>query len=262
MYLIRNNHEGIVTRETFNAVQTELARRNAGVSPSKKTAPTGKSCYASKYALSERLVCGECGTLYRRCTWSRNGQKKVVWRCVSRLDYGTKYCKESPSMEERPLQLAIMAAINSAMSPKEELVQQITDALIQEVITVPDSSFTLGEIKRRLGALEAEFGELLDQAQNGNPEEYMSRFQAIKDEMTSLKEQREKISDQLRKNLQAQEHIRKARMALDQANQHMTEWNEETIRQLVHTVKVISSDQIRVHLYDGVEIEQEIIKYE
>lgn len=22
---------------------------------------------ASKYALSERLICGECGTLYRRC---------------------------------------------------------------------------------------------------------------------------------------------------------------------------------------------------
>ncbi len=260
MYLIRNNHEGIVTRETFNAVQTELARRNAGVSPSKKTAPTGKSCYASKYALSERLVCGECGTLYRRCTWNRNNQKKVVWRCVSRLDYGTKYCKESPSMEEQYLQQAIMAAINSAMSPKEELVQQITDALIHEVITVPDSSFTLGEIKRRLEELEAEFGELLDRAQDGNPEEYMHRFQAIKDEMTSLKEQREKISDQLRKNLQAQEHIRKARMALDQANHHMTEWREETIRQLVHTVKVISADRIRVYLYDGAEIDQEIIK--
>lgn len=77
MYLVQNHHEGIVSRETFDAVQTEMARRNAGRSPSKKNAPTGMVSYASKYALSERLVCGECGTLYRRCTWTRNGQKRV-----------------------------------------------------------------------------------------------------------------------------------------------------------------------------------------
>lgn len=64
MYLVQNHHEGIVSRETFDAVQTEMARRSAGKSPSKKNAPTGMASYSSKYALSERLVCGECGTLY------------------------------------------------------------------------------------------------------------------------------------------------------------------------------------------------------
>ena len=68
MYLVQNHHEGIVERKTFDAVQAEMARRSAGKSPSKKNAPTGMTSYASKYALSERLVCGECGTLYRRCT--------------------------------------------------------------------------------------------------------------------------------------------------------------------------------------------------
>ena len=44
------------------------------------------------YALSERVFCGECGTRYRRCTWVNNGKKHIVWRCVSRIDYGKKYC--------------------------------------------------------------------------------------------------------------------------------------------------------------------------
>ena len=35
MYLVQNHHEGIVDRKTFDAVQTEMARRNAGKSPSK-----------------------------------------------------------------------------------------------------------------------------------------------------------------------------------------------------------------------------------
>ena len=28
----------------------------------------------------------------------RNGKTKIVWRCVNRLDYGTSYCHDSPSM--------------------------------------------------------------------------------------------------------------------------------------------------------------------
>ena len=79
MYLVQNHHEGIVERKTFDAVQAEMARRSAGKSPSKKNAPTGMTSYASKYALSERLVCGECGTLYRRCTWSKQGRNHQHW---------------------------------------------------------------------------------------------------------------------------------------------------------------------------------------
>ena len=70
MYLVQNDHEGIVDRETYDAVQAEMARRKAARSPSKKNSSTGLTSYTSKYALSERLICGECGTLYRRCVWT------------------------------------------------------------------------------------------------------------------------------------------------------------------------------------------------
>ena len=51
MYLIENHHEGMVSREKYDAVQAEMARRNAAKSPS-KNAVTGMASYASKYALS------------------------------------------------------------------------------------------------------------------------------------------------------------------------------------------------------------------
>ena len=84
MYLVQNHHEGIVERKTFDAVQAEMARRSAGKSPSKKNAPTGMTSYASKYALSARLVCGECRTLYRPRTRSQPGRKRIGGRCVRR----------------------------------------------------------------------------------------------------------------------------------------------------------------------------------
>ena len=256
MYLIQNNHPAIVSREVYQAVQAEKARRSATASPSTKTSSTGRTCYASKFALSERLVCGECGTLYRRCTWKRNGKTRIVWRCVSRLDYGTKYCHQSPTMDEEPLQRAIMAAISSVMAPKEKINGLITDAALEETGKLPNSAMTLGDINRRLEKLEAEFDTLFNQS--GSIDKNTIRFSQIANEMASLKEQREKISAQLRNNEAAQEHVHTIAAVLDQEDHHIHKWDEEMIRQLVHTVKVISTDHIRVYLNDGTEIDQTV----
>lgn len=256
MYLIQNNHPAIVSREVYQAVQAEKARRSATASPSTKTSSTGRTCYASKFALSERLVCGECGTQYRRCTWKRNGKTRIVWRCVSRLDYGTKYCHQSPTMDEEPLQRAIMAAISSVMAPKEKVNGLITDAALEETGKLPNSAMTLGDINRRLEKLEAEFDTLFNQS--GGIDKNTVRFREIANEMSALKEQREKISAQLRNNEAAQEHVHTIAAVLDQEDHHLTEWDEEMIRQLVHTVKVISTDHIRVYLNDGTEIDQTV----
>ena len=79
------------------------------------------SRYSGKYALSGLLFCGECGTAYRRVVWTQHGEKRAVWRCSSRLDYGKKYCKESPTLDEAPLQQAVLAAVNASMSGRKVL---------------------------------------------------------------------------------------------------------------------------------------------
>ena len=204
-------------------------------------------------------MCGECGTLYRRCTWARNGKKKVVWRCVSRLDYGTRFCHESPSIEEAELQATIMAAINSIMSSKDILVEQINDSVMQELVDLPDATEKMEEIKQRIQELEEEFHLLLQDEESLDV--HTARFKEISEEIAALKVQREELAHQLRSNIQVFNRLQNSTSALDQANHHMTEWSEETIRQLVHTVKVISANRIIVYLYDGVEINQEIIKH-
>ena len=103
MYLTRDHHEGIVSRDTFHAAKAEFARRNAGHAPSQKQAPTGRSCYSAKYALTGRLVCGECGTLYRRCVWSNAHDLKQrpaqMWR--STLGYMSGLGLKAARLERR-----------------------------------------------------------------------------------------------------------------------------------------------------------------
>ena len=44
-----------------------------------------------------------------------------MWRCVSRLDYGKKFCTQSPTLDEEPLQQAILAAVNAVMLDRDTL---------------------------------------------------------------------------------------------------------------------------------------------
>ena len=260
MYLVQNHHEGIVERKTFDAVQAEMARRSAGKSPSKKNAPTGMTSYASKYALSERLVCGECGTLYRRCTWSKQGRKRIVWRCVSRLDYGTKYCHNSPTLDEEPLQKAILAAINSVMSQKSRLIRQITSAMEMELAPVPGESMSFADIERRLGELNDQTRELVaESARAEDATACTAQLRAVMNEAAVLKEKRAFIEEQRQSNAQALRRIEDAAAAMAQASTHISEWDEALIRQLVDTVKVNSAEKITVFLRGGVQVEQDMI---
>lgn len=258
MYLVRDNHPAIVSRNTYNAAQAELTRRNALKSPSPKQAPTGRSCYTSKYALSERLVCGECGTLYRRCSWQKNGKKKIVWRCISRLDYGKKYCHNSPTLEEGPLQQAILTAVNSVMPSKETMVAQITDAMVEETLCLPGNQMTLGEIKQRIQELQDAFSAMLQKAAEDPGEDYTEQFRANTEELAALKKQRDGLEASLREKGNAYDRIQVTKDLMDGLSPHLTQWDENWIRQLVHTVKVISANHIQVCLMSGTVIEQEV----
>ena len=254
---IENHHEGIVSREKYDAVQAEMARRNAAKSPS-KNAVTGMASYASKYALSERLVCGECGTLYRRCTWTRNGEKRVVWRCVSRLDYGKKYCHNSPTLDEAPLQQAILAVLNTAMADKNSLIRQITAAMETELIPFPGGTMSLGDIECRLRVLEQQFQTLLEKATD-DPAAYGGQFKEILDEQTFLKEKRSVILANNNEQAKANQRIMDAAQTLENASPYITEWDESAVRQLVETVKILSKDEVAVTLKGGIEICQKIM---
>ena len=259
MYLTQDHHEGIVSRDTFHAAKAEFARRSAGRAPSQKQAPTGRSCYSAKYALTGRLVCGECGTLYRRCVWSKRGRKKAVWRCASRIDYGSAYCHESPTLLEGPLQAAILAALSSVMSQKDVLVGQIEDAMRMELAPIPGETMSLSDIDRRLGELEREFKALFQTSkEDGGYLGHADSFQRITEEMGALKGKKAFLLAQQEGSSAASRRIRDAVDILEAGDPRFTEWNESDIRQLVDTVVVLSADRIRVCLRGGMEIEQTI----
>ena len=261
MYLVQNHHEGIISRETFDAAQAELARRSAGKSPSKKNAPTGRGRYSSKYALSDRMYCSECGTRYQRCTWrNRDGSKRIVWRCVSRVDYGNKYCHNSPTLDEEPLHRAILAAINSAVKDKDTIIYNLKSAMEKELAPVAGQQLSLSEIDNQLEQLNTEFSKVLAEAsESGDQTAYSDRFREIMQKQTALKSRRDEIQRMLAESGKAAAHIDQCQQAAEVMPGAITEWDEALIRQVVESVTVETGGGIVVALKSGALIHQELM---
>ncbi len=79
MYYVENSHPAIISKEDFELVQAELRNRQH-VSNCSKTDDTR---YSSKYAFSKKLICGECGGLYRRYAQTIKGEYVPTWVCAT-----------------------------------------------------------------------------------------------------------------------------------------------------------------------------------
>ena len=258
-YLVQNHHEGIVSRDVFYAVQLEIARRRSQTGGTSKSAPTGRSKYSGKYILTNLMFCGHCGTGYRRCVWNKGGIKRAVWRCGSRLDYGSKYCKHSETLEEKPLQRAILNSINRVMGSREELEARLLGAMEQELAPIPGETMSLADIDRTLEDLEKQFNSLLAEASAaGGTEDYAERFRMISNSMADLKEHKARIQQFYQGNEQVSQRLKAVSMAMSIYSVELTEWDQSVVYQLVEKVTVFAKDRIRVTLRDGTEVEQEI----
>lgn len=248
MYYVENSHPAIIERRIFDRVQEEIARR-AGKKKVKQTGTkTELGRYSGKYALTELLYCGECGTPYRRCTWSRNGKKKIVWRCVSRLDYGKKYCKNSPSVEESRLHNAIAAAITKKANSEEINIGGImdhiesfgsrrdTDGIIQRQRRIAEIEKVIDDLAR-LNSDEAQSGEL-----DYKFSELYAELYSVKDELEEMQSGASALNGDM---------LNEMREVVTGLKNHPVEYDDKVVRQLIDCIKVMSADMIKICFKDG-----------
>ena len=143
------------------------------------------------------------------------------------MDYGKKYCKESPTLDEVPLQQAVLAAINASMSGRKVLADQLVDAMEQELAPVPGESMSLGDIDRAVTELGKQFDTLLAEAANGDADEYAERFRAISATMEELKRRKAAILSirQEQEQEQISRRIHAAASAMTAVTVGITEWD-------------------------------------
>ena len=258
-YYIKDNHPAIIPRDIYQRVQEEMARRTSKRKVMQKSGKTEQGKYSAKYALSERLVCGECGSPYKRCTWARNGVKRIVWRCVSRLEFGKKYCHESPSIEEDKLHTAILTALNRVIEASNGLQEELTETL-QMVCAQEGDGDNMLELEFELETLTARQNTLLDQAL-ANMEDL-----TITEQLKTLLEEKQLLQARIdtAKKDAANRISEDSRMAeltacLEEHLSGFQQYDDGIVRQFVERITVVDAETIRIKFrYSDVEIEQTI----
>ena len=258
-YLVTDAHEAIIDRDTYNLVQQEMARRASMRRKSEKTLLM-QGRY-SKYALSELMVCAECGSAYKRQIWNVHGKKRCpVWRCINRLDNGIRYCKNSPSIHEDKLQKAIMNAINENYECRNE-IRRILKGSVEEALSGIEVS-EIRKIEYRLQEIDEARNDYISLISTGSIDEESldEQFQKLYDEEQSLNERLEQIKAENTIDSDDSDRIDRTLKEIDKNSCELLEYNDILTRKLIECVRVVSKTEIQIIFKGGYEVIAEVEK--
>lgn len=258
MYYVENHHAAIIPKEVFGRVREEMTRRSSKRKVMQKTGKTEQGKYSSKYALTERLVCGECGTPYKRVTWTaKNGKKHIVWRCVSRLEFGKRYCHNSPSVDEGKLHAAVVAALNTYADQQE--AARAAQEFAQAVQNSNDAFTNRIGLKQRLHDITAEQDKLVDLVlMNMEDAELTARLKAVTEEKDQLVRQIESLQADSEQQAADQKRAKELKAWLAQHPAGFSEYSDALTRKFIEKITVLDKEMIRVRFRDGKEMEHRL----
>ena len=254
-YYVKNHHEAIIPKTVYYKIQEEIARRSSLKKAGTRKGKTAQGVYSSKYALTGIMVCNECGAHYRRTTWAKNGKKVIVWRCINRLEHGTKRCHESPTLKEEVIQEAIMGKLHSLSIDQEE--ENFLNGVKEDILRaakVVGGACTEEEIDKTIEELRDQLMDYVGMAarEHGGENWYSDRMRKIGLQISELKRRRESIREQ--------EKIRDEYEYLDQEISRIigetggasgAEFDNIFIRQIVREIRVVSNDRLQIQLRTG-----------
>ena len=249
-YYVENSHPAIIDSATFGRVQEELARRS-GKRKVRQKAKTEQGKYSSKYAMTELLVCGECKTPYRRCTWTAGGKKKIVWRCINRLDYGKKYCHNSPTIEESILQKAVITAIMETANQNTEVLRTLKLHIGMGLEGEKSNDNSL-DLQVRIAEIDAEFRKMLDRVSTETVEAFDEETATrLMNEKSRLQQQLDNIADAEQRRENAKSRLDDIYTILDGIKNRPMEYDDQIVRQLLECIVVDSKEQVTVIFKGG-----------
>ena len=262
MYYVHNNHEAIITREQFNKAQEELLRRNT-IAPKMSSRTISAQGRYSRYALTEILHCDECGSRYKRCTWAKRGVKKVMWRCVSRIEHGTQYCKHSPSIEESALHSAIVRAINRFNQENEITYRLLMKASLSDALGIGGSNEEMELLTRRIDTLNAKMMKLINDAvsEGRSIDDNEGEFKEISDEIAQLNSRVSAIKELIANDESAKDRLESINAKVEELKDGITEYDDTIVRQMIECIKVYGDKRIEVIFGGGTSIIEERSRY-
>ena len=124
-YYIENNHEAIVSAETYEKAQKILEKRSGAVETGRR-----KGNYSRKYTFSSRIFCGFCGSVFvRRNLYKNTKHETKVWQCMNYVKNGKKFCHETKAIREKVIEDCFIEAYELLCQDNKEVINNFLNRI-------------------------------------------------------------------------------------------------------------------------------------
>ncbi len=249
--IIKNNHEPIISRETFEAVQKELERRS-------NLYKREESKYSCRHTFSGKLVCSECGGKYVGGVSRKraDGSVRRSWRCSTAVNYGKKHIindKEigcnNKRVNDMVLKEVFLMALKEIVTNQKEIKNDIEKTLRIVLEKCRNEVSDLENLLKEKEKIERERNKLLDLCLKEiiTDVEYKSKSKEIDERITKLsnKISEEKDKENIRKNIE--EIINSIRKVIDNIL-NFKDFSKNVCKELVDKVIVYSNNKFDFYL--------------
>ena len=257
-YMVSKNHPAIIDRETAWLAKKKMSKRSSK-RRSSENCITELGKYSGKYALSELLFCGVCGSPFRRKTWTRNGVKKIYWRCLYHMEKGNDACPQSKGIEEHILHAAICRGLTKSI-PCENDVRNTVKTLLAYSLSDNRLLLEYRSLENMINELKAktETAEKMCLATGGNKGLYIEEIKKCYALIADVRNQMTELKTQIDKSLEHKTELEKIDACISDEEIGFTEYNDEIIRYLVSSITVTEDMKIVITLKGGVKITEPI----
>ena len=246
---IRDHHEPIISRERFEAAQRELKRR-------RPTDSTVKA-YANRYALSGKIVCGECGASFvRRQKNRKDGTFNVKWVCAESQKNGVRHKKKdggtagctTNSINDRDIKQILQRVVADTMNGREEIIRKLLQTVESVIQTVSDND-NISRLEKETEKCAEKKKRLLDMCLNGYIE--AKDYRAVCDE---LETQISELQSALAEEKDQQKMISDKEKMISEIKNFVSniscgaEWNDAFYRNIVDKIVVYNGRKMDIHL--------------
>lgn len=252
-YYIQDNHEAIIPRDMFEEVQREMARRSSKVNNNKGD----RQKYSNKYPFSSKIICGNCGSVFKRRHWnSTNSSKKVVWQCKEYIKNGKDACNMK-AVDETVLEQAFVEIFNEVKLNKEEILGTVADNIGKilknqtEVKQIEAVDVEIEILKEQLKSLvQLKVQKQLD------TEVYNEEYARVSNELSNLRQRRTDLEQNVERIESIKKRIESIKQVVSSKEELLEAFDADIFNALVDKIEIIDKTHFCFVLKNGVRVDR------
>lgn len=247
-YLIEDHHPSLINHENFNRVQVLLKE-----TVKKRHIETGSHKYQQHYLFSGKIICGQCGTIFKRQTRPH----KIYWACQQHLR-SAQQCP-TKAVSEASLKAAFCNMINKLVYSKKFLLQPLLEGLKEEANVNSDGQ--LISLTKQIKANDHKAETLTELMHAGLLDKaiYVNQTARLEQDTYQCQEKIKQLNGQNTDSANDFEDVRTLLRWCHQGKQ-LTEFDEGVFQEFVQQIVVNSSNKATFILKCGLKLPEKLNK--